>query len=364
VAGAAAVVGLLVVLSTLPGGGTSGPEQAVGGAESSSSASAATPRPGALAPKRSPTAHQRSLAAGGKSAAFSANGTPSRTSAAASASSSSSSGALAGGSAAAGSAAGGSTAGGSVAGGSAAGGSAATIPAPPTSGRQVIQSAQISLSTRPDQVDAVSQQVFNVVADEKGYVQSSTVTATGSAAGYAEFQLSVPSVSLQATMTALSRLHGAAVVSRTDSSQDVTADLGGAGRRLADARALRTSLLRQLAAATTTTASGSLKAQIRDAEASIASDLATLNGLHHKVDNSQIAVTLNASLRPGHRKQPVGGFTLHKAAHDAGRVLVVAAGVALIALAVLVPLALVAALGLWIGAAIRRRRREQALDLV
>ena len=76
-------------------------------------------------------------------------------------------------------------------------------------------------------------------------------------------------------MAALSRLHGAAVVSRTDASQDVTGQLGGAGRRLAEARALRTSLLRQLAAATTTTAIDSLKAQIRDADASISSDLAT-----------------------------------------------------------------------------------------
>ena len=39
-----------------------------------------------------------------------------------------------------------------------------------------------------------------------------------------------------------------------------------------------------------------------------------------------------------------GSFTLGKAAHDAGRVLTVAAGVALIALAALVPLALLGAL--------------------
>ena len=57
-----------------------------------------------------------------------------------------------------------------------------------------------------------------------------------------------------------------------------------------------------------------------------------------------------------------GGFTIGKAAHDAGRVLTVAAGVALIALAVLVPLGLIAALAWWIAAALRRRRREQALD--
>jgi hypothetical protein len=59
-----------------------------------------------------------------------------------------------------------------------------------------------------------------------------------------------------------------------------------------------------------------------------------------------------------------GGFTLSRAVHDAGRVLVVVAGVALIALAVLVPVSLLVALGLWVAAALRRRRREQVLDLI
>ena len=58
------------------------------------------------------------------------------------------------------------------------------------------------------------------------------------------------------------------------------------------------------------------------------------------------------------------GFTIGKAAHDAGRVLVVVAGVALIVLAVMVPVGLVAALVAWVGFAVRRRRRDQALDLV
>jgi hypothetical protein len=42
----------------------------------------------------------------------------------------------------------------------------------------------------------------------------------------------------------------------------------------------------------------------------------------------------------------------------------VVAGVALIALAALTPIALVAALVWWVGATLTRRRREQALDSV
>jgi hypothetical protein len=206
--------------------------------------------------------------------------------------------------------------------------------------------------------------VFDVVSAQDGVVKSSSVTATNNASGYAEFQLTVPSSNLQATMSALSRLHGASVVSRTDGSQDVTGRVGGAGRRLAEARALRSSLLRVLAGATSQTQIASLKAQIRDADAAISRGSAQLNALHHQVDNSQISLTINAAAVPAHPSSSGGGFTFGSAAHDAKRVLVVAAGVALIALAVLVPLSLLGAVGVWVGLALRRRRREQALDLV
>ncbi|HZE04000.1 MAG TPA: DUF4349 domain-containing protein, partial [Solirubrobacteraceae bacterium] len=193
--------------------------------------------------------------------------------------------------------------------------------------------------------------------------QSSNVTATSNPNGYADFQISVPSANLAQTLSALSSLHGATVVSRSDTTTDITGRLGGAGERLAEARALRRSLLKQLAAAVTTQQVNSLKVQLRDADASIASDLSTLRGLQRQVAYSRISVTIQAVAAP----PPVShgsGFTLGRAAHDAGRVLVVVAGAALIALAVLVPFALLAALAAWAGLAIRRRRREHALDLV
>jgi hypothetical protein len=167
-------------------------------------------------------------------------------------------------------------------------------------------------------------------------------------------------------MTRLSTLPGARVASRTDATQDVTNQYAVDGRRLADARALRTSLLRQLASATTTTQIDSLKAQIHDAEASIASDEATLRGLQHRIGYSSLNVQINTAPAP----MPVtrsgsssGGFTLGRAVHDAGRVLTVAAGVALIALAALVPVGLLAAVIAWVSLWVRRRRREHALDV-
>src|SRR5262249_17436771 len=115
---------------------------------------------------------------------------------------------------------------------------------------------------------------------------------------------------------------------------------------------------------TTTEQIDSLRAQIRDAEASISSDQARLNRLNHQVDYSQLTVTLNAKAVVAPVPHKGGGFTLGSAAHDAGHVLTVAAGVALIAIAALTPVALVVALAWWIASTLKRRRREQALDSV
>jgi hypothetical protein len=249
----------------------------------------------------------------------------------------------------------------------AASSAASAAPSPVAApGRQVVQSAQLQLSAAPSRIDDVAQQVFNVVGAEKGFVNNSNVTSGGgnSDAG-ANFQLSVPSANLSATLTDLSRLRGAHVVSRTDQTNDITGQVGGAGQKLAEARALRRSLLKQLANATTTAQVNSIEARLHDANASIASDLSTLRGLQRQVAYSKISL----NIAPANAPPPVtthhsSAFGIGQAAHDAGRVLVLVAGVALIVLAVLVPVGLVAALGAWVGFAIRRRRREHALDLV
>ncbi len=241
----------------------------------------------------------------------------------------------------------------------------AVIPNPVIPGqRQVVQSAQLALSAPAAKIDDVSQQIFNVVGQEKGYVNSSNVTSTGEPGSSAYFQLSVPSANLAATLTDLSRLRGARVVSRTDQTNDITGQVGGAGQKLAEARALRSSLLKQLANATTSEQVASIQARLHDANASIASDLSTLRGLQRQVAYSKIQVNLESAGAPAPVRHHSGGFTIGRAAHDAGRVLVVVAGVALIVLAVMVPVGLVAALLAWVGFAVRRRRRDQALDLV
>jgi len=239
---------------------------------------------------------------------------------------------------------------------------ATPAPGPVSNGRRVVQSAQLALTSSGAHLDYVSQEVFNVVGEENGIVRNSSVTSGSN--GYATFSLSIPSQNLQQTMTNLSELRYATVASRTDATRDVNDQYLNDVRALADARALRTSLLKQLANAVTQAQIDSLNAQIHDAEASIGSDEATLNGLQSKINFSSLDVQINAAPFPATPPvaTPSKGFTIGHAAHDAVRVLTVAAGVALIAFAALVPFALIAALVAWIGYWVRRRRREQALD--
>ena len=238
-------------------------------------------------------------------------------------------------------------------------------PVPAPNGRKTIQSAQLNLSTAPSRVDDVAQEAFDVIGQENGIVNRSSVTQTGSADGNAFMQLSVPSSALAQTMTKLSQLTYARVASRTDNSQDVNNQYVQAKRRLADAQALRTSLLKQLANAVTTEQVDSLKAQIRDAERSISSDESSLAALNHRIAYSNISLTIFAGAQPPVTPTHHGssGFTLGKATHDAGRVLVVVAGVLLIGLAVLLPVAAIAGLAWWVGGMVTHRRRERALDL-
>jgi Domain of unknown function (DUF4349) len=247
--------------------------------------------------------------------------------------------------------------------GSVASGTSTQALQPPTTGRKVVQGSQLNLTAAPNRIEAVAQEIYDVVGQANGIVESSSVTQ-GGPGGYANFQLSLPSGGLAQAMSQLSSLNYAAVSSRTDSSQDITDQYGAATRALADARALRTSLLKQLANATTTEQVDSLNAQIHDAEASISSDQATVNRLNHSVNYSEVYVTVQAKSAPAPVSHGGGGFTLGRSAHDAGRVLTVAAGVALIAIAALTPVALVVALAWWVGSALKRRRREQALDSV
>ncbi len=71
---------------------------------------------------------------------------------------------------------------------------------PPTTGRKVVQGAQLNLAAAPNRIDDVAQEVYDVIGQVNGIVQNSSVTQ-GGLAGSANFQLSVPSGALGQTLS-------------------------------------------------------------------------------------------------------------------------------------------------------------------
>jgi hypothetical protein len=174
--------------------------------------------------------------------------------------------------------------------------------------------------------------------------------------------LRVPERNLDATMAALARL--GSVRDRAQRTEDITAQAVSARDRLQDARAERRGLLRQLEDATTLTAASALRARLRDVSAEIEAARAGPRRVNNRAAFATVTVTLlaDAAAAPAGEEEDDGVWGPGDAADDALRVLEVIAGVALIALAALLPIAIVV-IALWLAARWGSRRgRERALD--
>ncbi len=234
--------------------------------------------------------------------------------------------------------------------------------ATPSFGRKVQQSTQLSLSTSAAKLQEVADGIVRVTQDAGGVVEQSTVDTTDRG-GTAAFTLTVPSAKAQATVKRLSAL--AHVASMNQAATDITGSFVSVVDRLSDARAERRSLLAALRAAKTPEGIARLRGRIRVNRSEVASLTAELAGLRRRADRTVLSVTVTgtdgASAGPGtdHR----GSWSAGDAARDAGRILEVALGALIVAMAVALPLGLLV-LPVAVGTrVIRRRRREHALEL-
>ncbi len=232
--------------------------------------------------------------------------------------------------------------------------------APRVQNRKIERSADLTLGTDPDQVQAVAGKVIDVVGRYRGIVLSSSVRDGGEGEAGATFELLIPSGRLGGALTDLSAI--ADVRSRSENTLDITAPFVSAREHLRDARAEAEGLLRQLAAATTDSERSSVKAQLRIVRGRIAAFRSQVDRLERRANFSHVSlqvVTGKGATIPGSGN---GNWTIGDALHDAGRVLAVAAGIALVALAAALPLALLGG-GAWAGRRIYlRRAREQTLS--
>jgi hypothetical protein len=225
--------------------------------------------------------------------------------------------------------------------------------------RAVRRSAEVTLSTRPGDVERVSDGAIHVADRLGGFVQSSSVSSGGFEPG-ASLVLRVPSERLPQALAQLSGL--AHVARRSQESEDVTDRRSALRAAVTDARAERDGLRRRLARAETDTERARLRGQLQRAEQLIVTRKRRLASLDRQVSYATIGVEVQGNRRGGAAAPPGGRWTPGDALRDAGRVLEVAAGVAVIALAVLVPLGLIAALAAVAGRLVVRRRRERALE--
>lgn len=224
--------------------------------------------------------------------------------------------------------------------------------------RKVERSVELTLTPKPEDVQDTADGVVRETQAAGGYVQQSDISI-GDGRGIASFTLRIPSARLDTTLARLSKL--AHVGALNQSASDITAQTVSAADQLSDARDQRRALLRALGRATTDRQIASLKARLRDNRSEIARRKGALDAQRRRADLATVAVTVQGTAKT--REQDGGGaWTPRDALHDAGRVLEVIGGVGLIALAVLVPLGILAGLALSGTRTVRRRRRETALD--
>ena len=242
-----------------------------------------------------------------------------------------------------------------------AGGAASSSPAlaaPSAPHRYVERSAQITLATTPRDIDGAAAKVIAVADDLGGYVASSQITSGEGGT----FELRVPERRLQRALERLSAI--GKVRNRTQAAQDITGSVVSVRSRLKEARTERESLLKQLAKATTTNETTSIRARLRIVSRQIAAAKGELRSVKRRASTSSVAVTLEADKDAGGAAGGDGKWSPGDALKDAGRVLEVTASVLLVAGAVALPLGLIALL-VWLAARqASHRRRERALDAV
>jgi hypothetical protein len=261
-----------------------------------------------------------------------------------------------------------------LSGGAASAGSGSTAgfeysAAPPTSEaasgfshRDVERAAELILRSAPGEVDANAQEVFAAVHAAHGIVLSSSIHGgigqkrENAGGPSANFQLLVPTVRLSDTLASLSRI--ADVSARHESTLDITAPIVRTGDRLKDSEATIDGLLGQLASAESDGERAIVERQLRRERRNAAALRSHAEHLRQRGHFAHVSLRIESDRTA---QSGSGSWGIDDAFDDAGHILSTAAGVAVIGLAAIGPLALIALLA-WLGnRAWVRHRRERVL---
>jgi hypothetical protein len=227
--------------------------------------------------------------------------------------------------------------------------------------RDIERSAYVVLGTKPGEVAGAAAQVYAAVHAANGVVLHSKVQSGSHGATGADFELLIPSRKLDDTLAAFSQI--AEVRERHDATNDITAPTVGASEELRDSNASIEGLLKELGDVETEEERESVEARLREERRQHAAIRARLDHLGKRATMSEVTLRIvtdhGAGVTPPSKDN--GGWGVGDALHDAGHILTIAAGVALVGLAILGPIALVLLL-IWLANRFRvRRLRERAL---
>ncbi|HEV7769388.1 MAG TPA: DUF4349 domain-containing protein [Solirubrobacterales bacterium] len=228
-----------------------------------------------------------------------------------------------------------------------------------TDRRAVERSAEMTLATEPADVRRAAGKVFESVHAYDGIVLESSIEDGGEGEAGASFELLIPSGKLGDALASFSSI--AEVRSRHEATADVTAKTVGLGERLQDGRATVESLLAQLAAADSDAERAAAEAELRSERLRVAALRSRLADLQRRANLSQVSLKIETGDAGAPAPDENGSWGIGDALGDAGQILEVAAGITLIGLAILSPIALLFLL-IWLSRRTAvRRGRERAL---
>jgi Domain of unknown function (DUF4349) len=227
--------------------------------------------------------------------------------------------------------------------------------APGRSDRRIERSIALELEMPVDEMSRVAEQVTAVTNRHGGFVLSSSLSTGEDSAG-GDYELRIPATQLRAAVRDLAAL--ADVRSQSQTGRDVTRNFVTVTDRLQAARAERRSLFRRLENATTDEEAEAIRAQLDIVAGEINGLRGQLRNLRLRTNYAVVTVSL---LEKNGDEGGGGAGSFDDALGDAGDLLVTVAGLIVRALAVLLPLGLIALVAWLAGRALRRRQRESAL---
>jgi hypothetical protein len=217
--------------------------------------------------------------------------------------------------------------------------------------RDVARDTRLTLAADGGEIERLSDRVNAIVDRFGGYVANSNVRGGEGNRGRATFDLMIPASQYKPALAALSRL--AHVRSRSQSSVDITTQVNRAERQVRRWTARVNRLETQLAAANTTGQRIVLRRQLAVANAALRVATGEVRTNRARVNYVPIALTIVADKTAA----DTDTGAIAKAFEKAGEILTAIAAVLIVALAVLIPLALIVA-AFWFG--LRRWNRARA----